>query len=110
MDYDVKVYSLMGGHAHLNTARKPADSTTVDFALAHSNKFLAAVAKRAEIRRPWAAGQFRALVVSLGGLMEKETATEITRWRKEMKDTVWDRMMARVSLTLLRARSKVYEG
>jgi len=43
-------------------------------------------------------------------LMEKETATDITRWRKEMKATVWDRMMARVSLTLLRARSKVYEG
>ena len=49
-------------------------------------------------------------MISLGGLMEKETAEEIEKWRKEMKDTVWSAMIHRVSLVILRATTRVYEG
>ena len=75
-----------------------------------SGRYLSKVAKAAIGRRPWAIGGFNAVVFSLGGLMEKETADEIEKWRKEMRDTVWAAIIKRVGLVLLRARAKVYEG
>jgi len=110
IDYDVKIYSLMAGHAHSTTTRKPVDSTNVDHAVAQCIKYLASVAKVAEVRRPWAIGDFKPLVVSLGGLMEKQTAAEVAKWKREMTETVFEAMVRRVSLVLLRARAKVYEG
>jgi len=35
IDYDVKIYSLMAGHAHSTTTRKPVDSTNVDHAVVY---------------------------------------------------------------------------
>jgi len=89
IDYDVKIYSLMAGHAHSTTTRKPVDSTNVDHAVAQCIKYLASVAKVAEVRRPWAIGDFKPLVVSLGGLMEKQTAAEVAKWKREMTETVF---------------------
>ncbi len=109
-DYDIKVYSLMAGHAHLTTSRKPVNSTIIDHSVAQCGKFLSGVAKSAETRRPWAIGDFRPLVFSLGGLMEKKTGTELLKWKTEMTDIVHEAMVRRVSLVLLRARAKVYEG
>ena len=42
--------------------------------------------------------------------MEKGRALEVTRWKKEMTKTVFDQMVRRTSLVVLRARAKVYEG
>ena len=100
----------MGGQAHSTTARKPADLSIVDHSVAQCAKYLSGVAKKAEGRRPWAIGDFKPLVFSLGGLMEKETAMEMTKWRKEMTETVYEAMVKRISLVLLRGRAKVYEG
>ena len=110
MDYDVKIYSLMGSHAHQTTTRQPTESTTFDHAASQSQKYLASVAKIAETRRPWAIGEFQPLVFSLGGLMEKTTANEIGKWRKEMKESVFETMIRRLSVVLIRAWARVYEG
>ena len=37
--------------------------------------------------------------------METETALEVTRWKKEMTDTVFETMARKTSLGLLRARA-----
>ena len=110
MDYDVKAYSLTGQHAHLATSRTPAETTTSDHAAAQCGKYLASVLQTVETRRPLAIEDFKPLVFSLGGVMEKETVSEVTRWKSEMTDTVYEVMVRRTSLVSLRARAKVYEG
>ena len=109
IDYDVKVYSLMGGNPH-STIGNPPDVTILDHSLCQCAKYLTSVAKTADGRRPWAIGEFKALVFSLGGLMEKDTALEMSKWRREMSDTIYGGMTRRISLALLRARAKLYEG
>ena len=42
--------------------------------------------------------------------MEKETAAEVGKWKKEMTNVVFDALVRRISLVLLRARAMVYEG
>ena len=100
----------MASQAHATTARKSDDISFIDHSLAQCNKYLASVAKSADTRNPWAIGDFKPLVWSLGGLMEKETAAEVGKWKKEMTNVVFDALMRRISLVLLRARAMVYEG
>ena len=110
IDYDVKVYSLVGNHVHPTTTRKPAETPVSVHASLQCQKYLTSVARKADVRRPWAAGDFKPLVFSLGGLMETVTAEELANWKKEMTEFVYEAMIRRVSLLLLRARAKVYEG
>ena len=42
--------------------------------------------------------------------MEKETASEETRWKREMTDTVFEAVVRITSLGLLRARADFSEG
>ena len=42
--------------------------------------------------------------------MEKETAIEVVRWKREMTNMVYENLVRRVCLVLLPARAKVYEG
>ena len=100
MDYDVKVYSLMDQHAHSTTSRTPAEMTTYDHAAGHCGRYLASVGKTPETRRPCAVRDSTPLVFSLGGLTEKETASEMTRWIREMTDTVFEAAARRTSLVL----------
>ena len=41
--------------------------------------------------------------------MEKDSAAEMSKWKGEMTETVYDWMVKRVSLVLLRFGAKVYE-
>ncbi len=41
--------------------------------------------------------------------MEKETAAELDRWKPDLGEATFDRMMTRMSLALLRARAKTFE-
>ena len=70
------------------TSRKPAEKSTFAHSRNQCGRYLSRVANEANGRRPWAIGGFRAVVFSLGGLMEKEAAEEIEKWRNEMRDTV----------------------
>ena len=65
---------------------------------------LASVTKSAESRRPWAVGEFRAVGLSLGVLLERDSADELVKWKR------YDGMIKRVSLVLSRAGAKLYEG
>ncbi len=109
IDYDIKVVSLMSHHAHSTTTRIPTGTSTFEHAQSQANRYLESVGKAADIRRPWALSEFRALVFSAGGLMEKETAAELDRWKPDLGEATFDRMMTRMSLALLRARAKTFE-
>ena len=50
------------------------------------------------------------MLFSLDGLVKKETSKELEKWGVEVRDTVWSAMVKRMSLVLLWARAKVYEG
>ncbi len=40
----------------------------------------------------------RAIVMSTGGLVARETADEIGKWKKELGEWTFDKMMGRISL------------
>ena len=42
--------------------------------------------------------------------MEKETAKEVEKWGKEMRDAVWSAMVQRVSFVLSRAERRCMKG
>jgi len=109
IDYDIKVVSLVSHHAHSTTTRLPTGTSTFEHAQSQANRYLESVGKAADIRRPWALSEFRALVFSAGGLMEKETAAELDRWKPDLGEATFDRMTTRMSLALLRARAKTFD-
>ncbi|KIY31002.1 hypothetical protein I305_06618 [Cryptococcus gattii E566] len=46
--------------------------------------------------------------MSTGGLVSRETADEMRRWRKEMGPAVFEGMMSKISLELVRARARTF--
>ncbi len=58
--------------------------------------------------RPLTAGAFKLIVLSTGGLMSKDTADEIKRWKRPMGEAAFNRMLGAVSLALVRARSMAF--
>lgn len=108
IDYDVKVYSILADHAH-RSMRPPPGSTTFDHSREQSTKFLDGVAKTATNHQPWTNFAFAPLVFSLGGLMSKDTASTVQRFKPSLKDQVYDGMMTRLSLALLQARTRFFE-
>ncbi|UOH84766.1 hypothetical protein LQV05_001579 [Cryptococcus neoformans] len=53
-------------------------------------------------------GLFKAVVLSTGGLVSRETADEMRRWRKEMGPMAFEGMMKKISLELVRARARTF--
>ncbi|OWZ80072.1 hypothetical protein C366_01460 [Cryptococcus neoformans Tu401-1] len=51
---------------------------------------------------------FRAVVMSTGGIVSRETADEMRRWRKEMGPAAFEGMMRKISLKLVRARARTF--
>ena len=58
----------------------------VEFAQSQTNPFFQSVGKAADIRRNWVTSEFRAMESRLEGLMEKETAPELGRWKPDLGD------------------------
>jgi len=59
--------------------------------------------------RPLTNGRFIALVFSAGGLMSKDTTSELEIWSKEKGHTKYARMITRLSMALLKAKSRSFD-
>jgi hypothetical protein len=108
VDYDVKVYSVLSIHAHKTTTRPPAGITLPIHATSQCIKHLDAIGRKANADRPLGTNTFKPLVFSTGGLMSKETATELTSWKAALGETVLGRLGTLISLELVKARARTF--
>jgi len=58
---------------------------------------------------PFPLAEFRAIMMSTGGLVARETADEIGKWKKELGEWTFEKMMGRISLELLKSRARLFE-
>jgi hypothetical protein len=102
IDYDIKVYTLLASHATKTITRTPANVPLPSHITQQSLKYLDRVSRHAVHVRPLTNGRFIPLVFSAGGLMAKDTASELEIWRKEMGATKFTRMITLLSMALLK--------
>ncbi|ADV23184.1 Hypothetical protein CGB_F6630C [Cryptococcus gattii WM276] len=108
-DYDLKVYCLNDRDARSTTSAKPASTPLANHVLNRCLSWLDKISQNTTKKAPAThSGQFKAVVMSTGGLVSRETADEIRRWRKEMSPAVFERMMGKISLELVRARARTF--
>jgi len=108
IDFDIKVYSLLASNATRVTTSPPADCTALEHALAQSTRYLDRVGQTATRVRPLTSGNFKPLVLSTGGLLSKDTADEVRRWKRPMGEATFERMRMAVGLALVRARARTF--
>ncbi len=48
-------------------------------------------------------------VMSTGGLVARETADEIGKWKKELGEWTFEKMMGRISLELLKSWARLFQ-
>ena len=108
VDYDVKVYSVLSIHAHKTTTRPPPGTSLPAHAANQCIKRLDAIGRKANADRPLGTHTFKPLVFSTGGLMSKETATEIASWKGALGETVLGRLGTLISLELVKARARTF--
>ncbi|KAE8542727.1 hypothetical protein D1P53_001509 [Cryptococcus gattii VGV] len=100
-DYDLKVYCLNDRDARSTTSAKPASTPLANHVLNRCLSWLDKISQNTTKKAPAThSGQFKAVVMSTGGLLSRETADEMRRWRKEMSPAVFDGMMRKISLEL----------
>ncbi|UOH80526.1 hypothetical protein LQV05_003180, partial [Cryptococcus neoformans] len=108
-DYDLKVYCLNDRDARSTTSAKPAASSLTNHVLNRCLSWLDKVSENATRKAPAThSGLFKAVVLSTGGLVSRETADEMRRWRKEMGPMAFEGMMKKISLELVRARARTF--
>jgi len=90
------------------TTSPPADCTALEHALAQSTRYLDRVGQTATRVRPLTSGNFKPLVLSTGGLLSKDTADEVRRWKRPMGEATFERMRMAVGLALVRARARTF--
>jgi len=103
------VYTLLAAHATKTTTRTQANVSLPAHITQQSLKYLDRVGRHATHVGPLTSGRFIPLVFSAGGLMAKDTASELEVWRKEMGHTKFNRMITRLSMALLKARSRSFD-
>ena len=108
MDYDVKVYSVLSIHAQKTTTQPPSGTPLPTHAANQCIKHLDAIGRKANADRPLGTHTFKPLVFSTGGLMSKETATEIASWKGVLGETVLGRLGSLISLELVKARARTF--
>jgi hypothetical protein len=52
---------------------------------------------------------FHPIVISLGGMLEDKAVKELEKWREAIGGASYGFMMRRISVTLLRARARVWQ-
>ena len=77
LDYDVKKYSLLISAANETTTNHDPAISTAARALSACQNYLSTVAARATNRAPKIVGDFRVLVMSVGGLVKVKSAEEL---------------------------------
>ena len=112
LDFDIKVYSLVDADATKTTTRAEPGVTLRAHALSRTLHPLGQIEKRTIANAPRGSSNLddlRPLVLSAGGLVAVNTANELRRWRDAMASPVWQTLTSRVSLDLVRARSRLFE-
>lgn len=108
-DYDLKVYCLNDRDARSTTSAKPAASSLTNHVLNRCLSWLDKVSENATRKAPAThSGLFKAVVMSTGGIVSRETADEMRRWRREMGPMAFEGMMKKISLELVRARARTF--
>jgi len=109
IDFDIKVYTLMAVQATKTTTKPPDNTSLPQHIVQQATKYLDRVARHATQVRPLTSGRFLPLVFSCGGLMSKETATEVEAWGKELDTTTFQRMRTMLSMALVKARARSFD-
>jgi len=109
LDYDIKIYSLHDADSPKTTTLPPADCTLTEHSFAQAIRFLNRVGKTATRHTPEALAESRAIVMSTGGLVARERADEIGKWKKELGEWTFEKMMGQISLELLQSRARLFE-
>lgn len=101
LDYDIKIYSLHDSDAHLTTTRPPTDMSLVQNTFSQAVRYLNKVDMTATDRAPEATAEFRAIVIS---------TDESAKWKRELGEWTYEKMMGRISLELLKSRARLFEA
>ncbi|AAW43042.1 hypothetical protein CND00010 [Cryptococcus deneoformans JEC21] len=108
-DYDLKVYCLNDRDARSTLSAKLPSTPVATHVLNRCLSWLDKVSEIATKKAPAThAGVFKAVVMSTGGLMSRETADEMRKWRREMGHMAFEGMMRKMSLELVRARARTF--
>ncbi|OWZ79418.1 hypothetical protein C365_01679 [Cryptococcus neoformans Bt85] len=108
-DYDLKVYCLNDRDARSTLSAKPASTAVANHVLNRYLSWLDKVSENATKKAPAThSGMFKAVVMSTRGIVSRETVDEMRRWRKEMGPAIFEGMMRKISLELVRARARTF--
>jgi len=83
VDFDVKVYTLLGSKATNTTTNTAAGTSLPLHIVLQATKYLEQIERRAVQARPLTNGRFIPLVFSAGGMMSEATRKELETWGRE---------------------------
>jgi len=110
VDFDVKVYTLLGNKA-TKTTTNPADGISLPLHIVQqATKYLEQIERPAIQARPLTNGRFIPLVFSAGGMMSEATRKELETWGEKLEANTFQRMKTLVSIALLKARARSFEA
>ncbi len=109
MDFDVKVYTLLGSKATNTTTNTAAGTSITLHIVLQATKYLEQIERRAVQARPLTNGRFIPLVFSAGGMMFEATRKELEIWGEKLEANTFRRMKTMVSIALLKARTRSFE-
>ena len=102
VDFDVKVYTLLGSKA-TKTTTNPADGTSLPLHIVQqATEYLEQIERRAIQARPLTNGSFIPLVFSAGGMMSGATMKELETWREKLEANTLQRMKTLVSVAFVK--------
>ena len=108
LDYDIKDLLLaprrLTQDHHASSRRLHSDRTFV-----RSGHTLPQPSGKKSDSTPEAIAKFRAIVMSTGGLVAREPADEVGKWKRELGEWTFEKMMGRISLELLKSRARQFE-
>lgn len=108
MDYDLKIYSLSDRDARKFIDRKTSFNSCGNPRPQPLSLLAGKVSENATKKAPAThSGPFKAVMMSTGGLVSRETADEIRKWRREMGPMIFKGMVKKTS-SELRARAKTF--
>ncbi|OXH27439.1 hypothetical protein J008_04728 [Cryptococcus neoformans] len=108
-DYGLKVYCLNDRDARSTLSTKPASTSVANHILNRCLSWLDKVSENATKKAPAThSGMFKAVVMSTGGIVSRETADEMRRWRKKMGPAAFEGMTRKINLELVRARARIF--
>jgi len=91
MDFDVKVYTLLGSKATKTTTNPAAGTSLPLHIVLQVTKYLEQIERRAIQARPLTNGRFIPLVFSAGGMMSEATRKELETWGEKLEANTFQR-------------------